>query len=79
MSVASKCAAWVLLAPAVAVAAAQSSPLPVHHPIATHSPAAQAAFDRGLALVYAFNFQAAERTFREAAADDPSAAMPYWG
>ncbi|MGH3183970.1 MAG: hypothetical protein ACRDOE_19005, partial [Streptosporangiaceae bacterium] len=32
-----------------------------------------------MALVYAFNVQAAERAFREATADDPSAAMPYWG
>ncbi|HWG37970.1 MAG TPA: tetratricopeptide repeat protein [Terriglobales bacterium] len=53
--------------------------VPVHHPIATGSPTAQAAFDRGLALVYAFNFRAAEAAFRQASAKDPTEPMPYWG
>ncbi len=52
---------------------------PVHHKIATNSLAAQRAFDRGLALVYGFNYQAAEGEFRRASSLDPSAPMPYWG
>lgn len=51
----------------------------VHHAILTASAGAQAAFDRGLALVYAFNFQAAERAFHEAAALDAASPMPDWG
>lgn len=51
----------------------------LHHGIDTRSPAAQRAFDSGLAYVYAFNFEAASREFRRAAALDPGAAMPYWG
>jgi tetratricopeptide (TPR) repeat protein len=50
-----------------------------HHPIATKSPEAQAFFDQGLTLTYAFNFQEAARSFRRASQLDPSAAMPYWG
>lgn len=52
---------------------------PLHHPIATSSLAAQAAFDRGLALVYAFNFRAAQDSFQQASRLDPKAPMPYWG
>jgi tetratricopeptide (TPR) repeat protein len=47
--------------------------------ITTSSPDAQAAFDRGLVLAYAFNHAAAERAFREAAERDPSCAMAWWG
>lgn len=52
---------------------------PAHHGIAGATPAAQAEFDRGLSLVYGFNFGAAERAFRQAASAAPSAPMPYWG
>lgn len=51
----------------------------LHHPIATKSPEAQAFFDQGLTLVYAFNFAEAVRFFRRAAELDPQAAMPFWG
>lgn len=51
----------------------------LHHAIATRSAAAQRAFDRGLTLVYAFNFLAAEAEFRRAVALDPAAPMPWWG
>lgn len=47
--------------------------------ITTASPAAQAYFDQGLRLVYAFNHIEAERSFREAARLDPACAMCYWG
>jgi tetratricopeptide (TPR) repeat protein len=51
----------------------------LHHPIATKSPEAQAFFDQGLTLVYAFNFDEAARSFKRASQLDPSAPMPYWG
>ncbi len=51
----------------------------LHHPIATKSQEAQAFFDQGLTLVYAFNFDEAERSFERASQLDPNAAMPYWG
>jgi len=51
----------------------------IHHPIGTSSREAQNLFDRGLALVWAFNHAAAIKTFLLAAAADPAAPMPYWG
>jgi tetratricopeptide (TPR) repeat protein len=51
----------------------------LHHPIATKSRDAQAFFDQGLTLVYAFNFDEAARSFKRASQLDPTAAMPYWG
>jgi tetratricopeptide (TPR) repeat protein len=47
--------------------------------ISTPSPLAQAYFDQGLRLVYAFNHWEARRAFREAARLDPGCAMCYWG
>ena len=51
----------------------------VHHPTSTDSPAAQACFDRGLTLYYAYNRLASQRAFECAAKADPSFAMAYWG
>jgi tetratricopeptide (TPR) repeat protein len=51
----------------------------IHHRIATGNADAQKFFDQGLALVYAFNFGEAIRSFQHAAELDPNAAMPYWG
>jgi tetratricopeptide (TPR) repeat protein len=51
----------------------------LHHPITTKEPRAQAYFDQGLRLVYAFNHEEAIRSFDEAARLDPDAAMAYWG
>ena len=51
----------------------------IHHPIATANQDAQKFFDQGLAMVYAFNFGEAIRSFQQAAEFDPNAAMPYWG
>ena len=51
----------------------------LHHPISTASDPAQRYFDQGLRLVYAFNHEEAIRSFEEAAKQDPSAPMPYWG
>jgi len=51
----------------------------VHHPVSTDVPLAQIAFDRGLTLVFAYESDEAERSFREAARLDPSLAMAFWG
>src|SRR5205823_4468595 len=64
--------------------AAQSEPLrqglgPVHHKVNTKKPLAQKYFDQGLALNYAFNHPAAERSFLRAAELDPQLAMAWWG
>ena len=46
--------------------------------ITTDSAEAQKWFDQGLVLLYAFNHDEATRSFREAAAHDPTAAMPWF-
>ena len=51
----------------------------LHAPITTKAPEAQAYFDQGLTLVYAFNHAEALRSFKEAARLDPDCAMAYWG
>jgi tetratricopeptide (TPR) repeat protein len=51
----------------------------LHHQINTKSHEAQAFFDQGLTLAYAFNFDEAARSFKHASLLDPAAAMPYWG
>jgi len=50
-----------------------------HRAVPTHSPRAQAAFDDGLTLLYAFNPEQARGSFETAAAADPSLAMAWWG
>jgi len=50
-----------------------------HQKITTASAEAQAYFDQGLRLVYAFNYDEARRAFREAARRDGDCAMCYWG
>jgi tetratricopeptide (TPR) repeat protein len=50
-----------------------------HQSVTTSSPQAQAYFDQGLRLVYAFNHIEAESAFREATRLDPACAMCYWG
>ncbi len=52
---------------------------PYRRPITTSSPWAQAYFDQGLQLLYAFTKPAAVSSFREARRQDPSCAMCYWG
>lgn len=47
--------------------------------ITTDSQQAQAWFNQGLLLLYGFNHGEAIRSFTEAAALDPDAAMPWWG
>ncbi|MGR0189115.1 tetratricopeptide repeat protein [Azospirillum aestuarii] len=48
-------------------------------PVTTASPQAQAFFDQGLRLSYAFNHGEAGRAFRKAQSLDPACAMCFWG
>jgi tetratricopeptide (TPR) repeat protein len=50
-----------------------------HHAISTSNPKAQAYFDQGVRLLFAFNHAEAIRSFREAARLDPDCAMCWWG
>ena len=50
-----------------------------HMAVTTDVPKAQAFFDQGLRLLYAFNHEEARRAFREAARLDPSLSMAHWG
>lgn len=49
------------------------------HAITTSQPEAQAYFDQGLRLLFAFNHDEAIRAFRAAAQIDPQCAMAQWG
>jgi tetratricopeptide (TPR) repeat protein len=68
-----------LLSAGRTASAASQAGAPPRFPIQTTSPQAQQAFDRGLELLYAFDYDAAIATFRQAAVLDPRAAMPHWG
>jgi hypothetical protein len=50
-----------------------------HHTVSTTNAEAQKFFDQGLTFVYAFNHEAAVRSFKRAAELDPQMAMAYWG
>ena len=50
-----------------------------HTSISTKVPATQQYFDHGLRFVYGFNHAEAIRSFKQAAALDPTCAMCYWG
>jgi tetratricopeptide (TPR) repeat protein len=43
------------------------------------SPAVQKSFERGMALLYSFEYDDSENQFKEVAASDPQCAMAYWG
>lgn len=51
----------------------------LHVPITTKSKRAQAYFDQGIRLTFAFNHAEAARSFRAAQDADPDCAMCYWG
>jgi tetratricopeptide (TPR) repeat protein len=51
----------------------------LHMSVTTGVPKAQAFFNQGLRLLYAFNHQEARRAFEEAARLDPDLALAYWG
>src|SRR5881398_1018175 len=50
-----------------------------HHPVSTKNAQAQAFFDQGLRLIYAFNHDEAARSFQRAGELDPKLAMAFWG
>lgn len=50
-----------------------------HRGVTVKTPEAQAYFDQGLRLLYAFNHDEATRSFAKAAALDPECAMCWWG
>ncbi len=50
-----------------------------HHPVTTDVPDAQAYFDQGVRLTYAFQHDEAVRSFRAATRLDPACAMCWWG
>src|SRR5579863_10711484 len=43
------------------------------------APAVQAQFERGMALLYSFEYEVADAQFEEVAKKDPRCAMAYWG
>ncbi|MGY8916260.1 MAG: hypothetical protein ACKVJF_14410, partial [Flavobacteriales bacterium] len=51
----------------------------LHYPINIKDDRAQAFFDQGLKLAYAFNHAESHRSFMEASRLDPNSAMAYWG
>jgi tetratricopeptide (TPR) repeat protein len=51
----------------------------IHMPVTTDVPKAQAFFDQGIRLLYAFNHSEARRAFEEAARLDPGLSMAHWG
>ena len=51
----------------------------LHLSVTTRSPRAQAYFDQGLRLLFAFNHAEAARAFRAAQQADPQCAMCHWG
>ena len=51
----------------------------LHHHVSTRKPQAQAYFDQGMRLVFAFNHDAAIKSFERAVELDPDLAMAYWG
>ncbi|MBS0375920.1 MAG: tetratricopeptide repeat protein [Proteobacteria bacterium] len=72
----------LVLAAGAAVAAERNAARPYvyeHRAVSTPVAAAQAAFDRGLTLVYAYQPEEAEQAFRQAARLDPDCAMAFWG
>ena len=51
----------------------------LHHPVSTRNRQAQAYFDQGMRLVFAFNHDAAIKSFQRALELDPELAMAHWG
>ena len=64
---------------AALVFAALTATASAHHPVSTNNQQAQAAFDRGLTLLYSYNGEQAERAFATALQLDPHLAMAAWG
>lgn len=50
----------------------------VHFPTSC-APGVQQTFEKGVALLHSFQYEAADQAFKRAASDDPQCAMAYWG
>jgi tetratricopeptide (TPR) repeat protein len=61
------------------VLAALTATASAHRSVTTTNPQAQASFDRGLSLLYAYNGDEAYRSFAQALTLDPRLAMAAWG
>ena len=64
---------------AALVLSALTSTAGAHHAVSTRSAQAQAQFDRGLTLLFAYNGAAADQAFTDALNLDPHLAMAAWG
>lgn len=64
---------------AALVFAVLTATVSAHHPVSTKDAQAQADFDRGLTLLYAYNGDAARAAFAQALQRDPHLAMAAWG
>ncbi len=64
---------------ALALAAALAFTPSAHHPVTTRDAQAQAAFDRGLTLLYTYDGDAANLAFQAALRHDPHLAIAAWG
>src|SRR5262249_53784001 len=51
----------------------------LRHPVSTTNEMAQKFFDQGLTFIFAFNHDAAIRSFKRALGYDPNLAMAQWG
>ena len=51
----------------------------IHHPVTTKNRQAQAYFDQGMRLIFAFDHEAAIKSFTRAWELDPNLAMAQWG
>jgi hypothetical protein len=51
----------------------------IHFPVSTNNPEAQQYFNQGMMLSFAFNHAEAGRSFFEAARQDSTCAMCWWG
>jgi hypothetical protein len=87
-AIATLACAWLLPAAAHDPAPSAAAPTkvaldpglgPLHHPVSTRNAMAQAYFDQGMKLVFAFNHEAAIQSFERAAQLDPDLAMAHWG
>ena len=52
---------------------------PIEFDTSSKSPAAQKFMEQGIAQLHGFWYLEAERSFRQAAKEDPQLAIPYWG
>ena len=71
--------AALFLAAATAAPALDPGLGTLHWKVSTHDAKAQAYFDQGMRYVYAFNHEAAIRSFDEATRFDPELGIGYWG